>query len=495
MKLEGIGGPFCFCDYWASVLKLTNIVSERLVSAGHVSMDLYRKGLDRPKTKVPKLRYYFLAFMLGPGMIPYKLAFSLAWLFKPKSQKRLLPKLDRMLEHYRLDLEPDPEDSHRVRVSTRGKTVAEKVLNPAHVSVTSDLFFPTYKVLVAAIMAILVTSVAIPHLSDLHPIFVRYPDLSLLLYPLLFLGLYLLFRDLWTAFLAPLPVFVARWLFSISGGVPAFLLAMACVALLFYMVEFFFIPRSIPPALFLYVNDPGHELYPYRGGHEPYWLEGRLYWVWRFVVLAPAEITKFWEKDWERLEVWIRADSGESAGKIEWLVTDCHYRELWFRYESETTPGGRREHERLLERSMAPEGRPLAWVIEYDLDFLFHTPDVRGVFAATQENGRIGGAAARILRALGKRPERDRFGDYRDLLEDMEADGNEFLEDVPEHFRQFLLRRLIRLPWTYWRYPKGAVTSTKVPTYNPTAVLAMGEEKASEPQYQIKSFKQQGVHT
>jgi hypothetical protein len=474
------------------VLKLTNVVSERLFSAGHVSMDLFRKGLDRPKAKVPKLRYYFLAFMLGPGMVPYKIALSLAMLFRPKSGKKLSPKVDLMLEHYCLGVEEVPDDPRWATISSRGRTVAEKILNPRHVSASSSLFFHTYKVLFAVFLAILVTSFAIPSLPRIHPVFVTYPGLSFLLYPMLFLGLYLMLRDLWTAFLAPLPLLVARWMFSVSGGVTSFILAMAGVAVLFYLVEWFFIPRSTPPSLYLYVNDPEHEMYPYRPGHEPYWLEGKYYWVWRFVVLAPAEITKFWEKDWERLEVWVRADPGPHAGKLEWLVTDTHYRELWFRYERETTEGQRSRHGELLRRSMSEGGYPFSWIVEFDLNFLFHTPDVRGVFAAPSKNGKVRWSIWRIFRALGDHSGRDRFADYREILEEMEAEGEDFAADVPEHFQALFLRQLIGLPWIFWRYPKGAGTSAKVPAYNPAAVLSLKEELASDRRYQIKAFKAEG---
>ncbi len=492
MIRNGVNGPFVFCDYWASVLKLTSVVGERVQSAGHVSMDLFRKGLDRPTTKVPKLRYYFLALMLGPGMVPYKLALSLAMLFRPKSQKKTTPRVDTLLEQHRMHLEEEPGDPRWVRVKTSGSPPGEKILNPERASVQSSLFFHTYKVLIAALLAILVTSVAIPSLPKIHSVFARYPDLSYFLYPILFLVLYLVLRDLWTAFVAPLPFFLARWLFGVAGSLPSFILAMVGVALLFYLVEWFFIPRSTPPTLYLYVNDPAHELYPYRPGHEPYWLTGKYYWVWRFIVLAPAEITKFWEKDWERLEVWIRADPGEDAGKMEWLVTDAHYRELWFRYDRETTAGQRRRHEELRKKSLERGGRPFSWIVEFDLNFLFHTPDVRGVFAAYLRNGKIPWNPLRILRALGDHSGRDRIADYREVLEGMEAEGEHLMDDVPEHLRSLFLRQLIGLPWIYWRYPKGAGTAAKVSAYNPTAVLTMRPEMASDRRYQIKLLKQEG---
>jgi hypothetical protein len=91
-------------------------------------------------------------------------------------------------------------------------------------------------------------------------------------------------------------------------------------------------PARAPP---LHPQGPGH---PYvREEDAPWWVEGETYWVWRYLLLSPAELNKFWERDWERVDLWIRAD-GPDAGQLEWVVTDLHYRELWVPYEKLDEP-------------------------------------------------------------------------------------------------------------------------------------------------------------
>lgn len=64
-----------------------------------------------------------------------------------------------------------------------------------------------------------------------------------------------------------------------------------------------------------------------------HWLTGRCYWVFRFMYywlweFSPSKEFPFlMHPDYERLDVWINAVSGQ----IEWLVSDYHYRELWYK--------------------------------------------------------------------------------------------------------------------------------------------------------------------
>ena len=60
---------------------------------------------------------------------------------------------------------------------------------------------------------------------------------------------------------------------------------------------------------------------------RPAWLKADYYWVLRYMYFWPAEITfPLPHIDWERLELWINARNGA----VEWVVTDYHYRELWY---------------------------------------------------------------------------------------------------------------------------------------------------------------------
>ncbi|MCK5628154.1 hypothetical protein KAI12_01690 [Candidatus Bathyarchaeota archaeon] len=66
----------------------------------------------------------------------------------------------------------------------------------------------------------------------------------------------------------------------------------------------------------------------------PYWLgkddvEG--YWVFRFMYFWKYEVTTVPHSDWERVEIWVDAETGIP----KWVVTDYHYRELWYKVEGD----------------------------------------------------------------------------------------------------------------------------------------------------------------
>lgn len=483
-------GPFVFCDYWASVLGLKSVMNGHLLNRGLVSLEIFKRGLDRPRAKLPKFKYYLLAFILGPGMIPYKLAIDLAVLLRSKTRGKVMSKVDVMLERFKLRMEPVSEDDRWVKVRATDNGYEEKVLNPTRVSVAMSLFYPTYKTVIAAVMVLSFTAVVVYVLPEFHVPVLNLELYSALSYTVLFGLMILLFRDLSTAILAPLPVFALMHLSRVSGNPLMFVLASLCIAIVFYLVDIFFIPRPMPPALFLYVNDPSSSLYPYVRGHAPYWLKGRSYWVWRFVTLAPAEFHKFWEKDWERVDVWVRADECDDAGTIEWVVTDIHYRELWFDYSRLATKNQAVRHRRRLDRYFAGGEKEIVWVTELDMDMLFHTPFVRGIFLTKRRKGRITGSLGRILRAAWvRRIARDRFRDYRLRIDELDLERQDFFEDVPEHFRNFAIRQLISLPWTYWRYPLGAGTGLKINMYDPQGALVASQHPAADPHYQLKGWE------
>ncbi len=57
------------------------------------------------------------------------------------------------------------------------------------------------------------------------------------------------------------------------------------------------------------------------------WLEADAYWVYRYVWYWPLEITfPLPHDDWERADIWVNA----RTGKIEWITSDYHWRELWY---------------------------------------------------------------------------------------------------------------------------------------------------------------------
>ena len=164
-----------------------------------------------------------------------------------------------------------------------------------------------------------------------------------------------------------------------------FFLALGALFLLYLLIDLFFLPRPVPPVLMLYARTGQGRPYR-RDGDAPYWLAGDVYWVWRYLILTPAEINKFWERDWERVELWVRAD-GDSAGVLEWVVTDAHYRELWIPLSrlGSAESIGECEEEAVAAVRAASSG---TWLVEVDADQIFHAPFFR-VVSFLPEEGRV----------------------------------------------------------------------------------------------------------
>ncbi len=79
---------------------------------------------------------------------------------------------------------------------------------------------------------------------------------------------------------------------------------------------------------------------PYRDDKDkPLWLqkeESNLYWVLRFMYFWRYELTLIPHPDWERVEVWVDAKTGDA----KWIVSDYHYRELWYKVEGDLKSKG-----------------------------------------------------------------------------------------------------------------------------------------------------------
>jgi hypothetical protein len=476
-------GPFIFCDYWASIMGFKNVVSEYLLKSERISLELFRKGLDRPNTSLPRIRNYILppGFMIGKLMKKLRKPDGML----PSHAEVLRQKIQAKLDPMKLQVTPaDGSDPRWVTVHSNGDTVARNVISPDVVQVLVSKFLSTWKIVIAFILTIIFSVSIVPILHELRIWRFISAFFPFLFYPLLASFLYLVFRDFLTATLVPLPVLAARELVKLSG-VSGFMLIMVGIGLLAFFIQCFFIPKSVPPTLYLYVNDKKNPFFSYMGKHAPYWLEGRSYWVWRFMTFSPAQLSKFWERDWERIEVWIRADRSPEAGNIEWLVVDYHYRELWYNCARQMDSRYLRAQQ-VKKRVWFSLGRRMTWVVLVDMDVLFHTPVLRGT-VLTQSSRRTRSAILGALRAFISSRQRDRFSDYRESLGDLEIKGNEFLEDVPEHFRSLVLRRLIEEPWSFWRYPRGATATLKIHLYDPNSLKGLEDLSVSDPNFQVKS--------
>ncbi len=476
-------GPFIFCDYWATVMGFKNIISDHLLKSQKVSLELFRKGLDRPKTSLPRISNY----ILPPGVMISRMIRKMRKLQpkRPSSAEVLKQKITAKLEPVRLRV--TPEDSRNpkwVTVGLNNDTVARNVINPDMVEVSVSKFLSTWKMVIAFILTILFGVSIVPIFHQLRIwkfVSTFYP---FLFYPLLASFLYLVFRDFLTATLAPLPILLARQLVKFSG-VGGFILFMVGIGLIVFFIQCVFIPKSVPPTLYFYANDPKSPFFPYASKHAPYWLRGKYYWVWRFMTFSPAQLNRFWERDWERIEVWLRADESPEAGTIEWLVADYHYRELWYDCSRQVSPRILEEQQQT-RRAWLDFGKKMTWVVLIDMDVLFHTPVLRGI-VLTESRKITKRTISGALRAFISSRPRDKFSDYAEFVENLEVEGNEFLEDVPEHARAIILRRLIQQPWSYWRYSKGAASSLKIHIYNTSGLKDMEDLSVSDSASQIKA--------
>ena len=476
-------GPFLFCDYWASVLNLTDIVNLESLSSIGVSLEAFRKFLNRPAAALPRFGYLMLYSLLKPFLVLYGLLRKLMGV-KATAKEHVHQESPSEMERLMIDnsLRIDSLEGGLADVYSGVNKLASGVLNPMRLVGSNSMFFARYKVFLASLIVLAYGLLISPLARVLHaePLAAY---LGYLHYPIVLLILWALFDDLLTAVVSPLPIIAIRVIVREAQGFQGFVVAIVLTAFILYLVEWFFIPRSLPPALYFYINDGRRPHVHYRDGHEPYWLEGKYYWVWRYVHLAPAELLKFWEKDWERLEIWIRAD-GENRGRLEYVVTDLHYREMWFAYDGVTRKQARDYHAALLSRYVDSPDR-LTWLVEVDMDIVFHTPSIKGIYLTRGNRLSLGRRLLSVFTVMWNRPIKENPDKYRPKLERLEIEGSGFLEDVPEHFRTVVTRQILSLPWAYWRFPRGAKSAHQLLLYS-SGNTKFEPQPTSDRTFQIK---------
>lgn len=479
-------GPLLYADYWASVFRLRSRFRDEHVRRGLVDPELYRIGLDRPDVEVPRLRHYLVLFVLGPFLLPFR-AFRRLGRYRLEFRSAVAEEVNRRLAELELDLAPAGEG--RVDVEAGGNRLAGDLIDPYRAYGFASFFFATYKLPLAFLLS---TLVAVAGPWALAGVEGAGSLLAIEVWaPAAFLAMVLLLRLLtgeWvTAVLGALPVVAVRFLYSalrpgLAESWPVFGAAVGGLFLLYLAVDWFFMPRPVPPVLMLYTSDgPGR---PYeRAGDAPWWLEGEAYWVWRYLVLTPAELNKFWERDWERVELWVRAD-GDEAGQLEWVVTDAHYRELWVPYER-LEGEQRRARQAKDAREARRRGRPLLWLLEVDADLVFHTPFFRAVSLVAEGDRVPTREIGHVLATLWESAESDDPEAFRSVLERIRLrHGIDVFEDVPEAASGLVARHLLAQPWTCWRYPRGAATRREPRLYgwHPDEELPL----AADPRLQVK---------
>lgn len=483
---ELLRGPFLYADYWASALGLRGLVREAHVRQGLVDPTLFRVGLDRPDLEIPRFRYYLLLFFLGPVLLPFRVFRRLGHRYRLRFRREIGDAVLAALSEYELELERTREG--RVDVRKDGLSLGSGILDPGLVSGFSSSFFPTYKLPLASLTAILTMAILVPVANATG-------GLDLLLrywipvgFPLLALVLYAVYRDAVTALLGALPILFGRYLIQVlqpsqlESWLP-FLGALGGLFLVYVLADWLFMPRPVPPVLMLYTRSEAGRPFE-REEDGPWWVEGQAYWVWRYLMLTPAELSKFWERDWERIELWIRAD-GPTAGALEWVVTDAHYRELWTPFERLGDPERLARHRgRALKHAARSEAG--IWLVEVDADLLFHTPFLRAVSFVPEEGDVPVRGLGHLWAALWSRVSRDETERHLHALDRVRIRrGIGVLDDIPEALAHLAARHMLSLPWTHWRYPLGAQRRREPRLYSSEAP---GEPPpAADPALQIKA--------
>jgi hypothetical protein len=489
-------GPFLFVDYWANVLDLEGVTPERHTRDGLIDPPLFRIGIDRPDLEVPRLGSYLLLFLAGPVLFAFR-SFRRLGRYRLRVGSRAGQEVTEALNRFRLTLDAagrtpdpagDPELPPRCDVRLGDTLLARDVLDPYRIAGFSSLFWAANKLPLASMAGLLVVGIAAPLLAAAGLLELTARFWVPVAFPLLVLVLYLVFRDLLTALLGGVPILLGSYLIGVlRPSTPydwsVFFWSLVGIFALYLLVDWFFLPRPVPPALLLYTRQgPG---YPYiRHTDAPWWLEGETYWVWRYLLLSPAELNKFWERDWERVDLWIRAD-GPDAGQLEWVVTDLHYRELWVPYGKLDSPGAlARQSDRA--RAAMRDGGAGVWVVEVDADLVFHSPMFRGVTFVVDRGGVPVRGLAHVARSLWKRVKDDSVDEPLAALHRFRVEhGLDLLGDIPEFIIRRAEERLIEEPWTYWRYPLGASRRREPRVYAPPGVA--DPPPIADPALQVKA--------
>jgi hypothetical protein len=200
-------------------------------------------------------------------------------------------------------------------------------------------------------------------------------------------------------------------------------------------------------------GDESSSFFPYKDSMDnPFWLkeegETRTYWVLRFMYFWRYELTTIPHSDWERIEVWVDARTGEA----KWIVSDYHYRELWYKVEGD-----------LADRLTA------AFLMNFHTPIPFVKKDEINTISKVFQNKN-----KEILRLLvnGKTElgETSISGDENPWMNLHSADWiKEYgLTGVAASFCS-------RLSWSYWRYPWGIDNREKY-----------GDHPAAKPEEQPK---------
>ncbi len=214
-------------------------------------------------------------------------------------------------------------------------------------------------------------------------------------------------------------------------------------------VAYIFIHRECEVSnIYLYTDKKGTEgenpVTPFKNeADKPFWLKGDdtpLYWVLRYIYFWRYELTLIPHSDWERIEVWVDA----KTGKANWIVSDYHYRELWYKVEGDLMEKG------LHVGILANFHTPIPFVSDNEIELFTR------IFSQSKKD---------LLQIL--------LSGKIDLGEAKTPNSN--LRHPPTWIKTYGLKGLTadfcsNLNWFYWRYPWGIDNFNKYVTYPSTLV-------------------------
>jgi hypothetical protein len=207
---------------------------------------------------------------------------------------------------------------------------------------------------------------------------------------------------------------------------------------------------------YFYDNRPtqtnANGVYPFKKSQdEPFWLKNKsanvknvkAYWVLRFMYFWKYELAMIPHPDWERVEIWVDAEKGTP----EWVITDYHFRELWYKVSGILQV--------LYVRFFVNFHTPIPVVDSAEADAITSTFDLK---------------RGKILKMFFSRKHSDILNNSTLTL--VKQDWSKL--HPAEWIQQFGLPKIAanfcsNLNWTYWRYPLG-IEEAKEYSHRPAAI-------------------------
>ncbi len=196
-----------------------------------------------------------------------------------------------------------------------------------------------------------------------------------------------------------------------------------------------------------FYDDEDKDLVPYKNDYDkPQWLKGSHYWVFRHMYFWPFEATPslkgFMHEDFERVEVWVNADTG----KPEWSISDYHWRELWYKIPE-------------LDEDVA---------IEANFSKDFHTPSVSVIRRSHLQEVKYAGESwlgslEMMFHYLRVGRQLKREAQIPPKVSKKRADVlQNFFVDLPPPVRPAAAGTMAGFAWNFFRFPRGVSTVAKV---------------------------------